>query len=31
MSLPELLKEFIENDQTLSEVYRRMGIQIKQD
>lgn len=31
MSLPDLLKEFIDNDQTLSDVYRRMGIQVKQD
>jgi type VI secretion system protein ImpA len=31
MSLPDLLKEFIDNDQTLSDVYRRMGIQMKSD
>lgn len=31
MSLPDLLKEFIDNEETLSNVYRRMGIQVKQD
>ncbi|MFO0014834.1 MAG: ImpA family type VI secretion system protein [Planctomycetota bacterium] len=31
MSLPDLLKEFIDSDEVLNGVYRRMGIQIKEE